>query len=183
MSRKTKKRNIFSETIKWIGGLLILVLLAFLLTRFAGEKMTVSGYSMSPTLNDREEVILDTITYRFTDPRRFDIVVFSPKYNEEAMYIKRLVGLPGERIQIQNGVIFVNGEALDMEELGLEPVMNGGRASDMITLGEDEYFVLGDNRGDSFDSREPSIGNIRKNKIIGKIWLRVWPLERIGIVK
>ena len=125
---------------------------------------------------------MDKLTYRFSKPKRYDIIVFPFRYQEKTYYIKRIIGLPGETIQIQDGVIRIDGEVLQ-ESYGREVMKNAGLAADMITLGEDEYFVLGDNRNDSTDSRDPSVGVIHKDEIIGRAWLRIWPLDKIGVLK
>ena len=136
---------------------------------------------MSPTLKDKENLILDKISYRFRDPERYEIVVFPPKYKENTYYIKRVIGLPGETVQITGGVIYINGKPL-AEDYGWEIMQKGGLASEPVILGEDEYFVLGDNRNNSSDSREPSVGNVSKNSIIGKAWIRIWPISGFGFV-
>ncbi len=130
---------------------------------------------MAPTLRDGDNLVVEKLSYRFRNPGRYDVVVFPFKYQEDTYYIKRVIGLPGETVQIQDGVIYVNGRSLN-DEYGKEPIKNGGLASEAITLGEDEYFVLGDNRNNSADSREPSIGNISREDIIGRAILRIWPV-------
>ncbi len=95
--------------------------------------------------------------------------------------MKRIIGLPGETVQIDlSGNIYINGEILE-EDYGLEPINFPGLAQDPITLGEDEYFVLGDNRNNSSDSRDPSVGNIKRDDIMGKAWVRIWPLNKFGV--
>ena len=97
-------------------------------------------------------------------------------------YIKRIIGLPGETVQIADGTIYINGEVLE-ESYGREVMQDPGIAAEPITLGEDEYFVLGDNRNQSSDSRDPSVGLIHRDEIIGRAWLRIWPLNSFGILK
>ncbi|MCD8012648.1 MAG: signal peptidase I, partial [Lachnospiraceae bacterium] len=116
------------------------------------------------------------------DPQRFDVVVFPFQYQEDTYYIKRIIGLPGETVQIVDGEIYINGDELE-ESYGYEEIKNAGLASTEITLGEQEYFVLGDNRNDSTDSREPSVGNITRDQIVGKAVFRVWPFDAIGFVQ
>ena len=97
--------------------------------------------------------------------------------------MKRIIGLPGETVQIDlEGNIYINGEILE-EDYGLEPILFPGLAAEPITLGEDEYFVLGDNRNNSSDSRDASVGNIHRDDIVGKAWVRIWPLNKIGVLK
>ena len=125
---------------------------------------------------------MDKITYRFSDPQRFDIIVFPFRYEDHVYYIKRIIGLPGETVQITDGDIYIDGEILQ-ESYGREVIKDSGLAAEPIVLGEDEYFVLGDNRNDSTDSRDPSVGVIHRDEIIGRAWLRIWPLDKFGVLK
>lgn len=171
----------------------ILVVLAatYLIVNFVGQRTIVNGASMEPTLygtdvNDPDKVgdnlIVDKITYRFQDPKRYDIIVFPFQHSGE-FYIKRIIGLPGETVRIdEDGVIYINEEVL-AEGYGKEVIANPGRAIDPIVLGEDEYFVLGDNRNNSADSRTAAVGNIKREDIIGRAWIRIWPLSRFGVLQ
>ena len=128
---------------------------------------------------------MDKISYRFRDPERFDIIVFPFRYQENTFYIKRIIGLPGETVQIdEQGNIYIDGEILE-ESYGREVIRpeNIGIAKDPIVLGEDEYFVMGDNRNNSSDSRTEIVGNIHRDEIIGRAWVRIWPLSKFGILK
>lgn len=177
-----KKKSIIREVISWIIYLVFVFAAVYLIIHYVGERTEVKGDSMYPALQDGDNLIVDKISYRFTDPKRFDIVVFPFRYQEDTFYIKRIIGLPGETVQIDDGKIYVNGKVLS-ESYGYETISNPGLASSPITLGEQEYFVLGDNRNNSADSREPSIGTISRSDIIGKAWLRVWPFDKIGFLK
>ena len=137
---------------------------------------------MKNTLDHGDQLIVDKITYRFKDPIRYDIIVFPYKYEENTFYIKRIIGLPGETVQIADGEIYINGEVL-RESYGREVIQDPGMAGEPIKLGEDEYFVLGDNRNASSDSREPSVGIIYRKDIVGRAWIRIWPLNKAGILK
>lgn len=125
---------------------------------------------------------MDKLTYRFSDPKRYDIIVFPYQYEDDTYFIKRIIGLPGETVQIVDGTIYIDGEVLQ-ESYGREVMRSSGLAADPITLGDDEYFVLGDNRNDSTDSRDPSVGKIKRDQIIGRAWVRIWPLSKIGILR
>ncbi len=165
--------------------LLIVLCLTYLVIAFVGQRTEVNGASMEPTLNHMDNLIVDKITYRFRDPERFDIIVFPYQYKEKTYFIKRIIGLPGETVQIdEEGRIYINGEVL-YETYGSEVIRpeNIGLAREPITLGEDEYFVLGDNRNNSTDSRMEQVGNIKRDEIIGRAWIRIWPLDSIGILK
>ena len=138
---------------------------------------------MEATLSNGDQLIVDKISYRFRDPKRYDIIVFPFRYEDNTFYIKRIIGLPGETIQIDGeGNIWVNGEILE-ESYGREMIRDPGLAAEPITLGEDEYFVMGDNRNNSSDSRVEAVGNIHRNEIIGRAFIRIWPLSKFGILK
>ncbi|MCM1537760.1 MAG: signal peptidase I [bacterium] len=163
--------------------LLIVLCVTFLLIHYVGQRTRVQGDSMRPTLHDGDNLMVDKLSYRFTEPQRYDIIVFPYEHKAKTYYIKRIIGLPGERVRIdQDGTIYINGEVLH-ENYGAEVMLNPGRAALEITLGADEYFVLGDNRNNSSDSRDPSVGNIHRDRIIGKAWVRIWPLSDIGFLK
>lgn len=168
------------QYILWFGAVL---LLSFLLIHFVAQRTDVNGTSMVPTLEDGDQLIADKVTYRFRDPERFDIIIFPYQYAEKTYFIKRIIGLPGERVRIdEQGKIYINGKVLK-EHYGLEQMVNPGLAAEEITLGDDEYFVLGDNRNVSEDSRYPDVGNIKRKDIIGRAWLRIYPFSRFGILK
>ena len=137
---------------------------------------------MRDTLYNEDQLIVDKISYRFRDPERFDIIVFPFQYKENTYYIKRIIGLPGETVQILDGDIYINGEVLE-EDYGKETMVVSGRAVNEIQLGEDEYFVLGDNRNRSEDSRFEEVGNIKRSDIIGRAFIRIWPFSRFGLLK
>ncbi len=177
-----KERSIWRELFSMLVYMAIVLGLTFLVITFVGQRTYVSGESMKNTLEDGDNLIVDKITYRFSAPKRFDIIVFPFEYEEDTYYIKRIIGMPGETVQILDGKIYIDGEQLN-ESYGREVMVSGGIAETPIALGADEYFVLGDNRNASSDSRDPSVGVIHKDKIIGRAWLRIWPLSEFGILK
>ena len=179
---KEKSRGIVREILSFLLYVAVVVGVTFLIIHFVGQRTYVSGSSMENTLSDGDNLIVDKITYRFSDPKRYDIIVFPYQYEENTYFIKRIIGLPGETVQIVDGTIYINGEVLQ-ESYGREVMKNSGMAADPITLGEDEYFVLGDNRNDSTDSRDPSVGKISRDRIIGRAWVRIWPLSKIGVLR
>lgn len=173
------------EMINTLLYLLAVLCLTWIVIQFVGQRTEVDGASMEPTLYNGDNLIVDKISYRFRNPERFDIIVFPFKYKEKTYYIKRIIGLPGETVQIdEQGNIYINGEVL-MEGYGREVIRpeHIGRAREPVVLGEDEYFVLGDNRNNSSDSRTEVVGNIKREDIIGRAWMRLWPFERFGILK
>lgn len=165
--------------------LLFVLCVIYLVIHFVGQRTEVDGESMAYTLSDGDNLIVDKISYRFRDPKRFDIIVFPFQYKENTFYIKRIIGMPGEMVQIdEQGNIYIDGEILQ-ESYGREVIRpeNIGIAAQPIVLGEDEYFVMGDNRNNSTDSRTDIVGNIHRKDIVGRAWLRIWPLNKFGILK
>ena len=174
-----KLREILSTSIYF----LVVLVLTFLVVTYVGQRTMVIGSSMEPMLSDGDNLIVDKLSYRFNEPQRYDIIVFPFRYAEKTFYIKRIIGLPGETVYIdEQGQIFIDGEVLK-ESYGKEVIKDPGRAYEPITLGEDEYFVLGDNRNNSSDSRDPVVGNIHRDEFIGKAWMRIWPLGKMGMIK
>ena len=162
--------------------LLIVVIVSFCIVKFVGQRTEVIGSSMLPTLEDGNNLILDKISYRFSEPERFDVIVFPFRDATGKSYIKRIIGLPGENVRIdENGNIFINEELLE-ETYGREVMKNPGIAINGITLSENQYFVLGDNRNNSEDSRFPAVGAVSRDEILGRAWLRVWPFNEFGFV-
>ncbi|MDE7445602.1 MAG: signal peptidase I [Lachnospiraceae bacterium] len=176
---KKKVKEILGTSLYLLGVLVA----TFLIVTYVGQRTKVSGGSMEPMLSDGDNLIIDKISYRFQDPQRFDIVVFPFQYANRPYYIKRIIGLPGETIYIDDdGNIYINNEILN-ESYGKEVITDPGRAYEPITLGEDEYFVMGDNRNNSSDSRDPVVGNIQRDDLIGKAWVRIWPFDKMGMIK
>ncbi len=163
--------------------LLLVLILVLLVITYVGQKIEVVGSSMEPTLTDGDNLFVDKISYRFNAPERFDIVVFPFQNEKDTYFIKRIIGLPGETVFIDmEGNIYINDELLE-ENYGAETIKNQGRAYEPITLGDDEFFVLGDNRNNSTDSRDPNVGNLHRSEIIGKAFMRVSPLKKMGMIK
>lgn len=164
--------------------LLFVLILTYLVIAYVGQRTEVNGSSMEPTLSDGDNLIVDKISYRFHDPERFDIIVFPFQYKESTYYIKRIIGMPGETVQIdKDGNIYINGEKLE-ESYGREIIKEDhlGLAEEPVTLGADEYFVLGDNRNNSSDSRIREVGNIKRDQIIGRAWVRIWPIKDFEVI-
>ncbi len=180
---ENKMKNILKEILSISVYLLLVFCAAYLIVTYVGQRTQVSGSSMETTLSDGDHLIVDKISYRFSDPERFDIIVFPFQYDTDTYYIKRIIGMPGETVQIdESGNIYIDGELLE-ESYGREVIQNPGRATDPVRLGEDEYFVMGDNRNNSSDSRDPSVGNIHRRDIIGRAFIRIWPFSKFGILK
>ena len=175
MSDRTK--SIISNVL-YIAAVL---LISFLIVRFVGQRTEVIGSSMVPTLQDGNQLITDKISYRFGDPKRFDIIVF-PHEPDHEFYIKRIIGMPGETVEIgEDGTIYINGEVLE-ENYGYGETHPQEIEGEKIVLSEDEYFVMGDNREVSLDSRYAEVGNIPRSIIIGRAWLRLYPFDEFGLL-
>lgn len=181
-AEEQKKKSMAREILSMAAYIAVVLLMTFLVVKYVGQRTTVAGESMMNTLYNEDNLLVDKISYRFHDPERFDIIVFPYQYEEDTYYIKRIIGLPGETVRIDDGDIFINGEILE-ENYGREEMVSAGRAAEEIQLGDDEYFVLGDNRNHSEDSRFDDVGNIKRSDIIGRAFIRIWPFSRFGLLK
>lgn len=155
-----------------VGIIVLVVLLSFLLvfTFFTSVKM--AGVSMKPTIQDNTNLLINRGSYLILKPNHNHIVAFESLSNEQdTTYVKRVVGVPGDKISIKSGRLYVNGEKYD-DVADTETITYKGIVESELTLGDDEYFVLGDNRNNSEDSRYPSIGVISKEQIKGKVWFK-----------
>ncbi len=179
--KKPEEINIVKELLSLIIYIGIVVLICYFILNFVGCRSKVDGSSMNPTLEDKDNLWVDKLSYTFGDPKRFDIIIFN--YDENTTYVKRVIGLPGETVRIdQNGNIYINGKLLK-ENYGKETILNNGRAGSEVYLGSDEYFVLGDNRNNSIDSRWSDVGNVSREDIVGKVVLRIYPFKKFGLIK
>lgn len=169
------------EILSWVGCFAIAIAAALFIVTFIGQRVEVDGQSMEPTLQDRDNLICDKLSYRFSNPERYDIVIIYPDEEKDKRWIKRVIGLPGEEVFIdKDGTIYIDGEPLD-ESYGKEIIEDPGLASEPIQLGEDEYWVMGDNRNHSSDSRV--IGPVPKSRILGKAFVRIFPFNKIGLIR
>lgn len=180
--KSVSKRRIVTEVLIY---LVLIVLAVCVVPKYVLQRTVVDGESMENTLNDGESLLVEKISKYFTDPKRYDIIIFDPPDSiepDDVYYVKRVFGLPGEIIQIKDNSIYINGKIIDdpYEKMPMEEYMNE-TASEPITLGEDEFFVLGDNRAVSVDSRDASLGTIKRDMLIGRSLIRVWPLNKFGV--
>lgn len=183
MEENKKRESVLKEIGGWILYIALILGLAYLIVTFIGQRTNVSGHSMEPTLSDHDNLIVDKLSYRFKDPERYDIIVFPYQHGEKIYYIKRIIGLPGETVQVKNGHTYINGEMLESDIYGAEPMADPYMAAEPITLGEDEYFVLGDNRNHSQDSRDPNVGPVQGEDIMGRAFVRIYPFDRVGVIR
>lgn len=178
--RDAARKKKIRELLIWTVEIVAVILSAYAVIAFGMVKTSMIGESMLPTLKDGESIIVNKMQYRFAKPKRFDVIVFRQNGKEHSYYnIKRVIGLPGETVQIKEGLVYIDGERLE-EEYKFEEISNGGLANEAITLDANEYFVLGDNRNASEDSRYANIGLVVKGDMVGKAWIRVNPFNFIS---
>lgn len=182
--REKKEVNIpmIKEIAIWIIEIAIVLAIAFVFVYYIGLRTSVVGQSMSPALENKQEILVNRFLYSVSNPKPNDIIVFLPNGNEKShYYVKRVIGVPGDTVQIKDGAVYVNEELFE-EKVETAAILDPGLAVEKIVLEEDEYFVLGDNRNNSEDSRFANIGNVRKEYIIGKAWFIVSPYEDFGFL-
>lgn len=164
--------NIFYQVLQWIFLVFVAIFLGVALVAAFGIRTSVIGESMEPSLSNGQEVLINKIAYQFSSPSQGDVIVFRPNGNENAhLSVKRVVAVPGDTVQIVQGKVVINGMVYTGDVA--EDTRDAGVAANAITLGADEYFVLGDNRRNSEDSRSANIGNISRGMIEGKAWYRL----------
>ena len=180
--RRKMKLSTAESAAAWAVEILIVLLVAFVLVYCAGMRVTMVGNSMESTVSDGSQILVNRFIYNVKSPKSGDVIVFLPNGNEKShYYVKRVIGVPGDKVQIKSGLLYVNGELYDTEDT--DTIKNAGVAEEEITVGEDEYFVLGDNRNSSEDSRYANIGNIKKEYIKGKAWFVVRPFKKMGRIR
>ncbi|NLK74005.1 MAG: signal peptidase I [Clostridiales bacterium] len=173
-------KKILIKIFIWAAQIAAVIFLAYIIIFYAVEKTNMIGTSMENGLQDQDAIIIDKFTYHFNEPKRFDVIVFKQSGREHSYYnVKRVIGLPGERIQIKEDGIYINGELIE-DIVDAEPMVNYGLAKEELLLEENEYFVLGDNRNNSEDSRFASIGNVRREEIVGRAFLRLSPFNFVN---
>ena len=206
--KETKKRSPLSVFVEILIYAALIFVCIYVVPEYVEQRTMVSGVSMEDTLHNGESMLVNKLSYRLHDPERYDIIVFYPKGREvddSSYYVKRIYGLPGEEVQIIDNTIYINGEPVD-DPYAKNAMDSAGIAKDPITLKEDEYFVLGDNREVSLDSRkiseeqveefadqytyeelednyaieEDAPGPVKREFIAGKVFFRIWPLDVFG---
>lgn len=181
--KEKEKKSLVQAVFSWIFQIVVVILFAYVIVFFFGQSRTNVGQSMDSTLSGGDVVLLNELAYRFKGPDRNDVIAFRPNGSDSShAYIKRVIGLPGETVQIRDGMIYIN-DSVYLEDASYPQMEEAGVAEEPVTLGTDEYFVLGDNRNNSEDSRFADIGNVNLQDIEGKVWLVISPREHIGFVK
>ena len=182
--RKRRRLNvdIIKKVLLWAVEIGIVVFLGVFVVMFFGRSTSIIGDSMSPTLEAGDSVLINKMSYIFKEPKRGDIIVFKPNGSKKSRYyIKRVVGIPGDKVIIKNGKIYINDEEYT-DDFTEQRIENAGIAEMEITVGEKEYFVLGDNRNNGEDSRYANIGNVKLEYIEGRPWLKAAPLSHFGFI-
>ena len=180
-AKEEEKIDFKQELLSLLLYLFAVFAVTFFILHFVGQRTVVDGSSMEHTLSNGDNLIMDKLTYHFRDPERFEIIIFP--MDKETFYIKRVIGLPGETVRIdEEGTIYINGSPLE-ENYGIARIENPGLAENTVKLSANEYFVLGDNRNASLDSRFPEVGTIRRERITGRAWLRIYPFNEITFLK
>lgn len=176
--------NLIKDIFEMIVGGVIAIFLAFVIVFSVGMRTSVVGDSMEPVLYNGQEILMNKVVYRLSSPKRGDVIVFLPNGNQNShYYVKRIVGLPGEKVQIKDGNVYINDALLEEAET-FDNIVDAGIAQNGLELAMDEFFVLGDNRNSSEDSRSGNVGAVKRDTIIGKAWFRIskeW--DNMGLVE
>ena len=182
------EQSLKSEIIEILIYVLISAAIIFGIRAFVVQHVRVEGTSMVPTLQDSEHLLVEKLSYKRHDANRYDIVVFNPENEDDDVYfVKRIIGLPNETVWIEDGKIHIQKDSSNEEEILDENYGSGftdaGEAGQKIHIGKDEYFVLGDNRENSRDSRDSTVGLVKKDSIMGRAWSVIWPLNKFGSIE
>lgn len=175
----SEDNNKLRQVVNWVVDIVVVIAFAWFLVYAYGAQIEISGHSMVPLFASGDVVLMDRLTYDFDRPNRFDVVVF--QRDDQKRNVKRVIGLPGETVIIKNNDVYINGEKLK-EPAGLSRISLAGLAEKPVKLGEDEYFLLGDNRDSSEDSRFSNIGNVSSSRILGKVWFRMLPFKKMELI-
>ena len=173
--------KLLKEILSWIIITCLALMLAFIIVYLYGTRVGNVGDSMEPTIANGQGLLVDRTAYKVLRPKKNDIIVFLPNGNTNShFYVKRVVAVSGERVQIMDGELYINGKLQEDEEGLYDKMEDGGIAVSEIKLGKGEYFVLGDNRNGSEDSRNPDIGIVKDNMIVGKAWYKLRFADNAG---
>ncbi len=169
--RKKISAALVREIFSWIFGICVAVFIAAVMNYFWGMTTNVVGISMEPALYSGQQIFIDRLTYLFSQPKRGDVVIFLPNGNENThYYVKRVVAVPGDRVLIEDGLLYVNGEA---SVWVTDKILDAGIAANELSLESGEFFCLGDEVNNSEDSRSPNIGPVKEEDMVGKVWFHL----------
>ena len=176
--KKTISTAHVREVFTWLFGIMAAIFIAVVLNVFLGMSTSVVGVSMEPTLYNGQQIFINSFVYLISSPKAGDVIVFLPNGNENAhYYVKRVTAVPGDRVLISGGILYVNGEESPWVT---EKLVDAGIAANEFTLENGEYFCIGDNPGNSEDSRSANVGPVKETDIIGKVWFRA-PYQEEGM--
>lgn len=184
-TKKARRRQLLKESGYFLLAAVLVILLAWLIVHFALKKASMIGSSMQTTLYNGEDLIVNRTSYKLFAPKRGAVIAFYPEsdgneeHTDSSILVRRVVGLPGEQVQIKDGLIYINGEPLS-EKYKFDPIESAGRALEPVTLEKNEYFVMSDKRDDLDDSRSTSFTKVYKKQIIGKVIFSLNPFSLIG---
>ncbi len=182
-ARERLRDDLTRGIVKWVFEIIVTLVFAVLVAISAFQTVTLQESAMEPTYSVGQKFFVNRALYKIKSPKRGDVIVFKTSASDDAaLHIRRVIGLPGETVQIKEGQIYINGNVYE-ENGAYQEIADGGLADSAITLESGEYFVLGDNRNNSEDSRFSDIGNISKKYIVGKIWFTVSPKSKIGFIR
>ncbi len=175
-----EKASVGKELFQWVLVILGAVILAFLIDTFVIVNAQIPSGSMENTIMTGDRVFGNRLAYKFSDPKRFDIIIFKYPDDESQLFIKRIIGLPGETVEIHDGNIYINGSDSPLEDVDIKEPMEGSFGP--YTVPEGCYFVMGDNRNNSRDSRYWENTFVSEDEILGKAVLRYWPLNKMKLL-
>ena len=178
---KEQKRSFKREVFSWIACIVVTILLTEFILNFVIINANIPSGSMENTIMTNDKLIALRTSYWFNDPKRGDIIIFKYPDDETEWFIKRVIALPGETVLVKDGKVYINGskKALSEPYIKEEPVEDFGP----YTVPKNGYFVMGDNRNHSMDSRDPSVGVLTKEDLIGRAWVRIYPFDNIGVIR
>ena len=181
--RKQVNYELLQEIAMWIFQIAFVCFIAFMIVWFFGQRASVIGDSMKPSLSNGDVTIINRLVYDARTPKRGEVIVFKPNGNDSShYYIKRIIGLPRETIECKDGKILIDGEEME-EDYKTTEIKDLGTLEEPITLSSNEFFVLGDDRQNIEDSRNVNVGNVKRSEIAGKVWFVVSPMKHFGFVK
>ena len=175
--------NLAKTILIWVFQIAVVLACAVVVAIFFFQSVTMQEGSMEPTLATGDRFFINRMAYKLGSPKRGDIIVFKTSTKAEAsLHIKRVIGLPGETIQIKNGSIYIDGEE-HTEGIYVSDLSSAGLAAEPVELGSNEYFVIGDNHEGSDDSRTADVGNVKRGDIFGKVWFVISPGDNFGRIR
>lgn len=180
--KRYKENTLLQMSVKMAADAVIVICTAYMIMSLLCTRAHIIGNSMNDLLKNGQTVLINRVWYAVSSPKRFDVIAFDASgVNSSRVYVKRVIGLPGETVQIKDGKVYINGKILENDILSKD-IMTAGLVAEPVTLGSDEYFVLGDNCNNSEDSRFSNIAMVKRDNIIGSVWAVVSPIKEIKLI-